>query len=398
MRLRFHSILTIFLTCGLTASAQLSGDGALVVDANNSFALRLYHELSREPGSVFFSPYSISSVLALAYAGARGETASEIAKAMAIQLPAARFHTGSSIVSAQLSRADHQRQLFLANRLWAEKHYRFAPAFLSLLQNNYGVGFEALEFQRDPEAARKIINKWVQDRTRDRIKDLLAPGLVRNETQMVLTSAIYFKAAWVIPFETGQTSPGEFYLTVSQKIRVPMMRRSFARVRYFASADMVGLELPYQNDEFSMILLMSTKVDGLSALEKSLNIEELKKRLSALSLHDVDLAIPRFQATREYSLKAALESLGMVRAWTDAADFGGIVPDGSRKLVLSAAVHKAFVEVNERGTEASAATGLVMEMRAYPNAIFHADRPFVYLIRESKTGSILFMGRVADPR
>ena len=392
------ALLTTLISLPALAQVQIKGDPAAVVEGNNGFAVDLYRQLDKEKGNLFFSPYSISNALAMTYAGARGNTAKEMATAMHFDLESARFHPAFAQLIRELQgkAKDRKYQLNIANRLWGQKDYGFLPDFLKLSQDLYQAGLKEVDFIDDTDGARKAINAWVEEQTHKKIKDLIKPGVLSVDTRLVLSNAIYFKAAWLRPFSPKATKPGEFTTGAGKKAKVPMMQAG-ARTNYFNDGSVLGLELPYENHELSMIVLMPKKADGLADLEKELTAIQLKKWLAKLSDHQVQISLPKFKVTAEFHLNDVLKQLGMKDAFERRrANFSGMTT--RERLFISHVVHKAFVDVNEAGTEAAASTAVVMDRVSKPQpGVFNADHPFLFLIRDAKTGSILFMGRVADP-
>jgi serpin B len=392
------ALLTTLISLPALAQVQIKGDPAAVVEGNNGFAVDLYRQLDKEKGNLFFSPYSISNALAMTYAGARGNTAKEMAGAMHFDLDPDRFHPAFAALIRELQgkAKDRKYKLNIANRLWGQKDYGFLPDFLKISADQYQAGLKEVDFIGDTEGARKAINAWVEKATNDKIKDLIKPGILSVDTRLVLSNAIYFKAAWLRPFSPKETKPGDFTTSTGKKVKVPMMHIG-ARTNYFNDGGVLGLELPYENRELSMIVLMPKKADGLADLEKELTAIQLKKWLAKLSDHQVQVTLPKFKVTAEFHLNDVLKQLGMKDAFDRRrADFSGMTTQ--ERLFISHVVHKAFVDVNEAGTEAAASTAVVMDrVSKPPRGIFSADHPFIFLIRDAKTGSILFMGRVSDP-
>lgn len=381
--------------------AEVAADTAAVVRGNTDFALDLYRRLAEKDGNIFFSPYSISTALAMTYGGARGETAKEMAGALHFKLPSARLHPAFADLGKEIKgQKPRTFELRVANRLWGQKDFTFLPEFLKLTDENYHARLKEVDFKGDTEKARKTINSWVEDQTNDKIKDLLKPGILTENTRLVLTNAIYFKAAWLRPFDPKNTKPAPFHLATAdkKKLEVPMMHSGREQRTGFLNADTFqAVEIPYEQGELSMIVFLPKKGDGLAELEKALTADKLEMWLKKMSVYLVKLAIPKFKVTAEFHLNEPLKRMGMQLAFIDGkADFTGMTTQD--KLFLSHVVHKAFVDVNEAGTEAAASTAAVAEPRSLPpSATFTADHPFLYLIRENRTGSILFMGRVNDP-
>lgn len=370
-----------------------------LTQANNAFAFDLYGQLRLEAGNLFFSPASISTAFALAFAGAQGETARQMATTLHFTLPQDQLHPAMGALLAGLNAAHPGYQLHVADGLWAQKDERFLADFLRITSADYQAGFHPADFKTQPDAERASINEWVEEQTANRIKDLLPPGSVRADTRLVLANAIYFKGDWETPFQKSATQSEGFHLSVAQTVKAPLMHRT-GSFNYFDSPGFQILEIPYKSDELSMIVILPSEADGLAALEKSLTASGAQNWLYQLQLQPkVILTLPRFTMTRQLELSGALSALGMRQAFGNSADFSAM--NGKRDLFISAAIHKAFVDVNEEGTEAAAATGVVVGAMAVhrepPPIVFRADHPFLFLIRDNRSGVILFMGRVTDP-
>ena len=370
----------------------------LVAD-NTAFAVDLYHLVRGEPGNLFMSPHSISTALAMTYAGAANGTAGEIADTLRFTLPEDRLHAALNALDLELaSRADAADadtipfRLRTANSIWGQEGATFLTPFLDTLAVNYGAGLRVLDFTADPEAARSTINGWVEDQTSNKIVDLLPEGSIKDDTRLVLTNAIYFSAAWAEPFEASGTRDATFQ-TASGPIQTSTMHGSL-EARYAAGSGWRAVELPYDGGQLAMTIIVP---DDLAAYEAALDPADLAAVTSALSHHQVTLSLPKFEFDAPVSLKTALQELGMPSAFTEAADFSRI--DGTRGLAISDVLHKGFVSIDEQGTEAAAATGVVIGPTSVPpQAELAVDRPFLFLIRDLPTGATLFVGRVVDPR
>jgi serpin B len=390
----------LFLSAGTHGQGtKPAGDIAAVVKGDTEFALRLYGQLGKEEGNLFFSPFSISTALAMTYAGARGDTADEMAKALDFTVSQDRLHPAFAAVLAQINEGGKKRgyQLSVANALWGQQGFGFLPDFLNLTRDRYGAGLHEVDFVNATEAARKLINAWVEKETQDKIKDLLPPGVLTVDTRLVLTNAIYFKGFWAEKFKKEFTHEEPFKTSASTTVKVPLMQRT-GDYLYLDGGDFQALELPYQGKDLSMVVLLPKKVDGLGDFEQKLTEANLTGWLGKLRKQEVQVALPQFKMTKEFSLNDALKALGMRRAFIPGgADFTGMSGSG-KKLFISAVVHKAFVDVNEEGTEAAAATGVVINKEsARITPVFQADHPFVFLIRDNRSGSVLFMGRLSNP-
>jgi serpin B len=338
----------------------------------------------------------------MTYGGTRGRTAEQMAKALHFTLDQTRLHPGFAAVIRGVNGAGKPRtyDLHVANALWGQKGCHFLPDFLKLTRDNYGAGFNLVDFIADTEGARRTINTWVEKQTKDKIKELFKPGVLSGRTRLVLSNAIYFKGSWQSAFPKKNTKKGDFLVRANTKVRVPLMHQE-QKFHYHDGGTFQILELPYKDRELAMVVLLPKKTDGLAELQKSLTQDRLAAGLGRLSTHRVQVTLPPFKVTAEFALSETLAALGMVDAFDPgAADFSGM--NGKRNLFLQAVVHKAFVDVNEEGTEAAAATGVGVGIVSYtpppPPAVFRADHPFVYLIRDNRTGSVLFLGRLMNPQ
>ena len=388
-----------------TAPNVAPSDLTAAAKGSNTFAFDLYRQIRQEKPSanLFYSPYSISLALAMTYAGARGQTEQQMAQTLHL-LPQSQLHPALNRLDLELAGRGKSAKgkdgegfrLKIANALWGQKDYQFLPAFLDLLAENYGAGLRLLDFAADPEASRVTINNWISDQTEGRIKDLIPSGVLDKLTRLVLTNAIYFNAAWSKPFESGQTQDGAFHLLDGGQATVPMMHMTTS-FSYAEGQNVQAVELPYDGRELAMVILLP-KAGQFEAFEAALDAEQVDGLVSKLSSRQVALSMPRFKIESEFSLAKTLAALGMPAAFSSEADFSGM--DGSRKLVISDVVHKAFVSVDESGTEAAAATAVVMGLTSLmPDAPVEmtVDRPFVFMIRDLQTGAILFVGRVVNP-
>jgi serpin B len=380
-----------------SAAAVDDTDLKTLVADNNRFALDLYARLRQKPGNLFFSPYSISSALAMTYAGSRNRTETEMAGAMHYSLGQERLHPAFAALGARFEtiRAKNEVEFTAANALWPHKTYQFLPEYLELNRRHYGVEITPVDYVADAEGARRRINDWVEGKTAGKIKDLIGPDVLDSLTRLVLTNAIYFKGSWLAQFEKDATRPMPFRLDATRTKDLPTMFRNGA-YRYHADETLQALELPYKGDDLSMIVLLPRAVDGLAAIEKDLDADRLAGIIARLREAEVNVFLPKFSVTSQFGLSDILQAMGMKDAFSMAADFSGM--DGTTDLLITAVIHKAFVAVDEEGTEAAAATAVVIGLKSMPMIeTFRADHPFLFLIREKSTGAILFLGRVTDP-
>jgi serpin B len=387
----------------ITSPNVTQSEQALLVEGNSAFAFKLYQELKEKDGNLFYSPYSISLALAMAYAGARGETAQQMADTLQFLLEQERLHPAFNWLDAELASRGQGAagkdgegfRLNIANDIWGQKDYEFVPAFLNVLAENYGAGLRILDFRTEAEKCRVAINDWVSDQTEGRIKDLIPQGAIDALTRLVLTNAIYFNAAWEYPFDKKMTADGQFYLVDGGQISVPMMKeaKSFG---YTEGEGYQAVELPYDGRELSMVILLPAS-GNFEAFEAGLQAQQVDAIINDLKNTQVALIMPRFEFESEFSLKDTLAGMGMPIAFSGGADFSGMT--GYPELFISDVVHKAFVAVDEAGTEAAAATVVIMPTAAPPEPTVEVtiDRPFIFLIRDIETGAILFVGRVLNP-
>ena len=375
----------------------VAGDARVLVDANNRFAIDIYSRLRGDPGNLFLSPYSMSAAFAMAYAGAAGQTRDEMAKVFHFTLPANQLHATFGALRQSLDRgaARGAYELRTANRAWGQKGFPFLPAYVEVTRDDYGAPLEEADFMGAYESARQAVNGWVQNQTHDRIKDLFPPGSIDNLTRLVLANAIYFKGLWSQPFDPARTVNSGFSLDRSTEVEVPTMIQE-SEFRTAAAEGVQLLELPYQGNDLSLVVVLPRSVDGLAGIEEQLTWDQLSGWLAQLAPRTLEVKLPSFKFSSKFTLNATLSDMGMPAAFAPTgADFSGM--DGRRDLHISAAIHQAFVEVNEKGTEAAAATGIAVGVTSV-GPMFVANHPFLFLIRDHVTGSILFLGRVMDPR
>ena len=377
--------------------APVTPEERAVADAGNAFAADLHRELSKtEKGNLFFSPNSIEVALGMTLAGAKGTTEAEMAKALHLGADAKATQAGFGALLHRINgeRSDRLYILRAANAIWMQKGSPLLPAFLSTIAASFGGAANEVDFTGAPEPARAQINAWVEDRTEKRIMDLIPQGVITPDTRLVLTNAIYFKGKWANEFDKKATKEGDF-LTPSAKVKASFMRDT-RDVPYSHEGGVQVIELPYLGDELSMMVMLPDDAKAFPALEASL-AERIAKG-PAKDQTEVAIALPRFKMTVPLGLNEPLQALGMKTAFGGGADFSGMT--GAKGYAISAVLHKAFVEVNEEGTEAAAATAVVVGIESSvgtPPIVFRADHPFVFLIRENATGAVLFMGRVVDP-
>jgi serpin B len=388
--------------------ATATSDRSEAARGNNAFAIELYGQLRKQTGNLFFSPESISTALAMTYAGARADTAAEMAKTLHFTMPAGRLHPAMGALLRDRNAAHDHYRLKEADALWVQTGYSLLPEFIKMNKDNYDADLNHVDFINAIEASLQTINIWVEQRTENKIRGLLQPGSLHLDTRLVLTNAIYFKGDWEERFKKEDTKDEDFRLFATRAIKTPMMHitRGF---NYFDGASFQALEIPYKKKELSMIVLLPKAMEGLSAFEQSLTPAKMQQLLGQLwPVGTVIVTMPKFKMEAQFRLKDTLIAMGMKAAFDmKMADFSGVASreamqrDGN--LSISAVIHKAYVDVNEEGTEAAAATAVTVIALAAPPTppthpiIFRADHPFMFLIRDNRSGSILFIGRVTNP-
>jgi serpin B len=400
---------------GQPAQPDRSEGTALVAQGNNAFAVGLYRQLRSHEGNLFFSPYSISTALAMTYAGAKGRTQEQMAQTLCYPTCAQVMQklglTGEPLTPEQFAQTfgriikdlnsrggKDKYELRVANALWGQKNYEFLRSFTQLVEDQYGGKLQELNFVKAVERARRTINSWVEKQTNDKIKDLIGPGDLDASTRLVLTNAIYFKGDWASQFKKDRTQDEPFILLDGSTVQTPMMNQK-AQFGYMETDAIQALEIPYAGEELAMMVLLPKKADGIGELEKALTAENLAQWLDGVSRREVVVAMPKFKMTSKFSMADVLRTMGMTDAFTSDADFSGMT--GRRDLFISAVIHQAYVDVNEEGTEAAAATAIGIKATAMlPDQppVFRADHPFLFLIRDKASGGILFLGRVMNPQ
>jgi serpin B len=378
-----------------------------VVAANNQFALDLYTHLAEDPEysgeNIFFSPFSISSALAITYEGARGETAREIQEVFAFPGDIPTMREGYLGIIAGINSGTSAYSLRMANALWAEETYPFLPEYITIADRTYGAKTTNLGFITNPDTSRLIINQWIEEQTEEKIKDLIPAGSITPLTRLVITNAIYFKGTWVKQFDEEKTTVEDFRTGTGVTVQIPMMQRTDrnATYGYTETRHLQVLQMPYESDsgkQLSMLVLLP-KDGNLATLEQSLDANTLPELQQNLTKQQVMVYFPKFTMETKYSLPRTLSAMGMPTAFTGSADFSGM--DGTGSLYIADVIHQAFVDVNEEGTEAAAATAVIIMKSSAPAEeqvpVFRADHPFIFIIRDDETGLILFMGRVEHP-
>ncbi|UCG54613.1 MAG: serpin family protein [Dehalococcoidia bacterium] len=373
-----------------------------LVDGNSAFALDLFQKLIDRDENLFYSPYSISLALAMTYAGASGQTAQEMANTLHFYLNQDKLHSAFNWLDIELvkrgegasGKDEEGFRLNIVNAIWGQENYRFLDAFLDVLAENYGAGLRILDFIKSTEVARNTINEWISQQTEGRIEELIPQGAIDAATRLVLTNAIYFNAAWMYPFDEENTVDRVFYLLNDDTVSIPMMNQT-EFLNYVQGDNYQAVELPYDGNELSMFLLMPDK-DSFTSFEESIDSELINNIIDELTTKQVVLSMPKFEFKSEIGLKQILAEMGMPTAFSGMADFSGMTK--GRDLFIDDVLHEAFVSVDEAGTEAAAATAVIMKLTAAEETVtMSLDHPFIFLIRDMKTDTVLFVGRVLNP-
>ena len=390
----------------ITQPTAAPDDIAQAVQGNNAFAFDLYQALrTNEPGNVFFSPYSISTALAMVYAGARGDTEAQISRTLHF-MAQGKQHAAMNAIAVALANAAKQTpgeggdplQLEIANSVWAQRDYDFASAFLDALAVYYGAGVHVADFKANPEGSRKALNELVSQETHERIPELIPQGIIDDTTKLIVANTIFFKASWQVAFSPNLTIDRPFHLLDRSQLQTPMMSLDDE----FAYAQLDGAQavrLPYAGGRTSMLAIVPDE-GKFESFEAALKAPAIDVAVESLRRTTVHLVMPKFDFASEFSLSAALKALGMPLAFDEnRADFSGMNARGEPDLVVKEVVHKANITVNEHGTEAAAATGGIGRVTSAPAGpvSLTIDRPFIFLVRDDVTGAILFAGRVVNP-
>ncbi len=369
-----------------------------VVTANNALAFDLYARFKdTDRKNLFFSPYSVLTGFAMCLAGARGNTSDEMARALHIELAPKNLHRAMQALTAYIAAGagDTGCRLHVANALWLQEGYGFREQFVHLLKNSYAAEVQAVDF-RARLAACDSINRWIAQRTKGEIPSVIAPQELDPLTKLALTNAIYFKGEWGSKFDVSRTQTRAFTLTGGEEVMVPTMTKDTEDHRYVSDSDIELLVLPYKSTTLEMVVLLPRTPSGIVDLENTLSVERLEKLLSWTRNREVRVYLPRFAVTSGFDLMPALRKMGMMDAFSGTADFTGI--SDRRPLFILTAKHNALVRVDEEGTVAAAATFIAIGSNGDKPVVFRADHPFIFLIMDTETGAILFMGRVMDPR
>lgn len=374
-----------------------------VVAANNKFAFDIYSQYKDSDRNIFLSPFSISSALAMTYEGAKGKTATEMQSVFGFPVDDTMRRTSYATIFEQLNKGDSKSTVSVANALWVDKEYKLHDKYIKVVSDYYGGEATNVDFKTATDQSRLQINKWVEGKTNNKIIDLIEEGLLLPNTRLILTNAIYFKGSWRNEFDKDNTKDKDFRLSTEKTIQAPTMSQYGNYYKYTEDDDQQVIELPYKGNKLSMTVILP-KDGKQSAVEASLSATKISDWEKEMSSQKVNIFIPKFKIETSYKLSDTLKEMGMPLAFTDDADFSGMNAEGKDDLKIKEVIHKAFVDVGEEGTEAAAATAVIMVEKSVAideeekPKIFRADHPFIFMIRDNENGNILFLGRINDPR
>lgn len=386
-------ICLVFAYSGIQNMAQTN----IQTDENSKFATNLYHEVKSDPLNIFYSPFSISSALAMTYSGARGETMNQMSNTLYFSKNQIELHNNFSLLIKELTNEKNEGiHLKIANSIWIQESMKINDEFLSINQKYYNAGVLPINFFTDPEKSRLTINNWVEKNTNNKITNLLTEGTIHNETRMVLVNAIYFKGRWDKTFDKNQNTTDIFYVFKTCQTQAIFMN-SFINTEYYEDDLLSIVEIPYSGLDQSLIIILPKERYGLKVVENIFDYTSISAYFDKMTTKRVNLSLPKFKTEATYDLKNQLSKMGMPLAFTNNADFSGIT--GDKSLAIDKIIHKAVIEVNEEGTEAAAATAVTMRKTSIftDEVRCKADHPFIYLIRDNQTNTILFIGRLMNP-
>lgn len=384
------AFMILVTTTVFSASPEISSGQ---VKNNNEFAFQLYRQLQKNDGNLFFSPYSISAAMAITANGARGDTLKQIKETLHLSDD---YNSSFMMMKANFNQIAAQKniQLSIANSLWLQQNQPVEPSFTTLIEKYYAAQIASVNFS--DKATRKTINALVSRQTKDKITNIISADTLNQNTMMVIINAVYFSGNWEKPFETENTKNAPFFTSSKRKISVPMMyQKDLFKYTTIPGAQL--LEMPYRGKALSMLIILPESPQLLKTIEDRLGTEQLSQWLNQLEDSEVKVFFPKFRINNEFELKDTLRQLGIVNAFSNLADFSGI--NGKTDLSISMVRHMAFVAVDETGTEAAAATAVIVDRKLLPMPlpVFRASRPFIFIIRDRTSGSILFMGRMSEP-
>jgi serpin B len=368
-----------------------------MIRGNNQFAFDIYPYVRNEAANTFFSPFSISAAMAMTYAGAHGESEKQIREVMHFDARQTHFHPAYQALLqhiAALNRPD-ETEILTAHSVYAQKDYTFLADYFSLLSLNYYAEIQNLDFRKDAEGARKAINKRVGEQTKNKISELIAEGTLGDLTRLVLVNAIYYYGLWEKEFKVSDSRQLPFYVHAEQKVTADFMVMS-SEFNYLETIQYKLVEIPYKGGGLSMLVYLPAGQQDINGLEKELHAAMYRKSIKSLSKTKIELYFPKFKTTSDFELSDVMKKMGMPHPFSHDADLSGMT--GKQDLMIDKVIHQAFVEVNEKGTEAAAATAVVIREKSAPILpVFRADHPFIFIIKENTYHNILFMGRINNP-
>ena len=400
-RLIVFIIMVLMLLAGCNKEEQLpqlpNGQADVAATAVNEFAFDLYRELALKDGNLFFSPTSVSTALAMTWAGTHGETAREMSQTLHLGASRDQVLADYSLLLNSLASSDSTFTLNVANRLWGQKNYPFESRYLAEIKSYFGGGFEACDFQSSAEREITKINQWVAERTEEKILDLMPAGSLNTNSRLVLTNAVYFYGQWKYPFPEKRTQDEVFNTAGGIQVNTPTMKLN-KRLPYFADKKLAMVSLPYQGEELEFLIVLPHEPQGLDQVSKSLNTATLQSNISAMTRKEVDVWLPKLNLDQSIDMKSTLQKMGLKKVFNEnEADFSHMTEKPG--LFVSSVVHKSYLMVDEQGTEAAAATGITIGVTSMPAppTMFVADHPFLFFILQKSSGAILFMGRFEQP-
>lgn len=362
----------------------------------NQFCFNFYFELKDKEENILFSPFSITSAFLIVYEGARGNTKEEIEKVFFFQKDEKLRGDKFNKILREINKSSKKYEFCVANALWVQKNFKILKEYLNISQKFYFSFIKNLDFIKEPEKSVRVINSWISKKTKRKIKELISKDIITPLTRVIITSVIFFKGKWLKEFDKKNTKEEDFIISENKKVKVNMMRMEKEIFNYYEDKKIQVLEMPYDGEEISMFIFLPKNFE-IDSIDEYINYEKFKEIRESMKKEEIDIYIPKFKMETKCSLNTYLQNMGIKDAFSDTeADFSGIT--GKRELYISHALHKAFIEVNEEGTEATAATGIVMELKAViKRKIFRADHPFIFLIYDKKTENIIFFGRIINP-
>jgi serpin B len=379
------------------SSMNLSTSSHLVAD-NNAFAFDLYKKINPDNTNCFYSPFSISAAMAMTYAGAKESTSTQMATVMRFPDNKAPFYSEYKDYLEKLKLYNNENTIMgIANSIWAQQDYKFKKEFFAIIKDYFLSEINNLDFKKDPEGSRKQINQWVENKTNQKIKYLIQQGMIDDLTRLVLVNAIYFKAAWSMPFDKNNTKKMNFNISSNNPVSVDYMVAE-NMYKFYDDTELSAIEIPYSNNNLSMLIVMPKAYEGLGVLKNNIGIGFYNKINSQTVNQTVKLMMPKFTINSEYELSKIFKDMGMTEAFSDRADFSDMTVS-PKELKISKVVHKTFIATDEAGTEAAASTAVIMRIKSAPVQVkeFKIDRPFLFVIKDNANGSILFMGNIYNP-